>query len=125
MFRSLVLVAILYSTSVMATMKIGYIYPNNKKAKTIKVFLSEGKAYAVLKENKSEVSKNISLPLFEQIRKNFIKITKAKKKTEFSCPKRIQLSISFNKKNTLYCNSTGLKKSVAKLFSKIHEVILR
>lgn len=105
-------------------MKVSYSYPNNKKSKTIKVYTSKGVAFVVLNENGNEISKMISQPLFEQIRKNILKLV-SKRSSEFSCPKRIMLSVSLNDKRKIFCESNKEKKTVAKLFRKLHEISVR
>ncbi len=125
MYRNLVFIfLIFFSFNVFATMKVSYSYPNNKKSKTIKVYTSKGVAFVVLNENGNEISKMISQPLFEQIRKNILKLV-SKRSSEFSCPKRIMLSVSLNDKRKIFCESNKEKKTVAKLFRKLHEISVR
>jgi hypothetical protein len=125
MFKSIALLTVLISFSVHATLKISFIYPNNKKEKLIKVHKVKSTPYILLVEKKAEVSRLISEPLYQQIRKNFLSIIKKDKKLEFECPKRIKMTIEFNDKKINYCKSTKLKKSVAKLFSRLNEVVKR
>tara|TARA_Y100000590_G_scaffold259270_1_gene290962 strand:+ start:30090 stop:30407 length:318 start_codon:yes stop_codon:yes gene_type:complete len=105
-------------------MKVSYTYPNNKKNKAIKIYSNKGSSFVVLNENGNEISKRISTPLFEQIRKNVIKLL-SKKNTEYACPKRIKIVVSLNKNSKVYCKSTESKKNAAKLFRKLYEITTR
>lgn len=125
MFKPLIILSIFLSFCAHATLKIGFTYPNNKVEKLIKVHKVKNNPYISLTERKSEVSRLISEPLYQQIRKNFLTIIKKDKKLEFACPKRIKMTIEFNDKKINYCKSTRLKKSVAKLFSRLNEVVKR
>ncbi|MFT6068034.1 MAG: hypothetical protein ACJAT2_002182 [Bacteriovoracaceae bacterium] len=101
------------------------MYPNNKKEKMIKIHKVKGIPYISMVEKKNEISRLISEPLYQQIRKNFIRIVNNKKPLEFACPSRIRMSIQFNDKRVNYCKSTKLKRSVAKLFNRLNQVVKR
>lgn len=123
MSRAIILF-LLFSNSAMG-MQISYEYPNNKKAMMIKVYKDKGSPYILRREDKSEISRRISNPLYDQIDRNFKKIVGKKKQTEFSCPKRIKLAIVYGGKTYNYCKSIPLKKTVAKLFNKLNKISIR